>query len=75
MVLDVSLFNTQHYKVRIKKKKRSNAIIQLGRVAIENGAFGSLSTMGGQLIYMYVCMYVVAILIIQSKLIFRGIIN
>ena len=46
MVLDTALLNTQQYKVRIKgrveqSRERSNA---LGVVAIEKGAFGSLST-------------------------------
>ena len=46
MVLDISLLNTQQYKIGIKGKveqssERSSA---LGVVAIEKGAFGSLST-------------------------------
>ena len=46
MVLDTSLLNTQHYKVLIKdeveqSRERSSVI---GVVAIEKGAFGSLST-------------------------------
>ena len=46
MVLDASLLNTEQYKVRIKSKveqsrERSSA---LGGVAIEKGAFWSLST-------------------------------
>ena len=50
MVLDSSLLNTQHYKVRIKGKveqcrERSSAPLHLGVVAIEKGAFGSPSTM------------------------------
>ena len=49
MVLDASLLNTQHYKVRIKGKveqsrERSSASLHLGVVAIEKGAFGSPST-------------------------------
>ena len=49
MVLDASLLNTQHYKVRIKGKveqsrDRSNALPYLGVVAFEKGAFGSPST-------------------------------
>ena len=45
MVLDAALLDAQHYKVRIKGKveqsrKRSNLCV----VAIEKGAFGSLST-------------------------------
>ena len=51
MVLDVSLLNTQHYKVWIKGKveqsrERSSALsLHLGVTAIENGAFGSPSAM------------------------------
>ena len=47
MVLDTSLLNTQHYKVRIKGKveksagKSSAPPLHLGVVAIEKGAFGS----------------------------------
>ena len=46
MVLDASLLNTQHYKVRIKGKvgqswKRGSTPLHLGVVAIEKGAFGS----------------------------------
>ena len=49
MLLDASLLNTQHYKVRIKGKveqtrERSTAPQHLGVVAIEKGAFGSPST-------------------------------
>ena len=51
MVLDASLLNTQHYKVRIKGKvdqswERSSALpYTLVLVAIEKGAFGLPSTM------------------------------
>ena len=47
MVLDTTLLNTQHYKVRIKGKVEqswewSSALpLHLGVVAIEKGAFGS----------------------------------
>ena len=50
MVLDATLLNTQHYKVRIKGKveksrERSSALpIHLGVIAIEKGGFGSPST-------------------------------
>ena len=49
MILDATLLNTQHYKVRIKGKveqsrKRSNAPLLVGVVAIEKGAFESPST-------------------------------
>ena len=45
-VLDATLLNTQHYKVRIKGKveqsrERSSAPLHLGVIAIEKGAFGS----------------------------------
>ena len=51
MVLDPSLLNTQHYKVRIKGKvekswERSSALPYIpGVAAMEKGAFGSPSTM------------------------------
>ena len=46
MLLDASLFNTQHYKVRIKGKveqsrEKSSAPLHFGVVAIEKGTFGS----------------------------------
>ena len=50
MVLDTSLLNTQHYKVRIKSKveqsrERSSALhLYHGVVVIEKGAFWSPST-------------------------------
>ena len=49
MVLDTFLLNTQQYKVRIKGKveqsrERSRPPLHLGVVAIEKGAFWSLST-------------------------------
>ena len=50
MVLDASLLNTQHYKVRIKGKVEQSwegvaPSLHLGVVAIEKGAFGSPLTM------------------------------
>ena len=51
MVLDATLLNTQHYKVRIKgkveqSKERSSVLpLHLGVVAIEKGAFRLPSTM------------------------------
>ena len=50
MELDTTLLNTQHYKVRFKGKVEqsrewSSALLHLGVVAIEKGAFGSPSTM------------------------------
>ena len=58
MVLDASILNTQHYKVRIKGKveqsrERSSASsLHLGVVAIEKGAFGSPSTMVANFTYL-----------------------
>ena len=49
MVLDASLLNTQHYKVRIKGKVK-----YLGVVAIEKGAFGSPSTMVANFTYLFI---------------------
>ena len=43
MVLDATLLNIQHYKVRIKGKV-DRPLLRLGVVAIEKGAFWSLST-------------------------------
>ena len=50
MVLDTSLLNTQHNKVRIKgkveqTKERGSASLHFGVVANEKRAFGSPSTM------------------------------
>ena len=59
MVLDTSLLNTQHYKVRIKRKVEksrewSSALpLHLGVVAIEKGAFWSSSTKERQLYFTY----------------------
>ena len=58
MVLDAVLFNTKHYKVRIKgkeeqSKERSNTPpLHLGVVAIEKGPFGSPSTMVANFTYL-----------------------
>ena len=49
MVLDTSLLNTRHYKVRIKgkvepfKERSSTPALHLGVVTIEKGSFGSSS--------------------------------
>ena len=57
MVLDATLLNTQHYKVKIKGKeehsreKSSTLLLHLGVVAIEKEAFGSISTMVTDLTY------------------------
>ena len=57
MVLDTSLLNTQHYKVRIKGKgkqfmeKEERPPLYLGVVAIEKRIFGSPSTKVDYFIY------------------------
>ena len=57
MVLDTTLLNTQHYKVRFKGKVEQSwewsSALPLGVVAIEKGAFGSPSTMVANFIYFY----------------------
>ena len=58
MVLDASLLNTQHYKVRIKGKAEQSwegvaPRLHLGVVAIEKGAFGSPSTMVANFTFFY----------------------
>ena len=50
MVLDASLLNTQHYKVRIKGKVEQS---REGVVAIEKGAFGLPSTKGDNFTYLH----------------------
>ena len=57
VVLDASLLNTQHYKVRIKGKVEqcrewSSTNQHLGVVAIQKGAFGSPSTTVAKFIYL-----------------------
>ena len=53
MVLDASLLNTQHYKVRIKGKVEQSreGVVHIGLVAIEKGAFGLPSTMVANFTY------------------------
>ena len=55
MVLDATLLNSQHYKVRIKGKveqsREKSSALHLGVVAIEKGAFGSPSTMVANFTY------------------------
>ena len=60
MVIDTSLLNTQHYKVRIKGKVEQSREI-LGVVAIEKGAFWSPSTTVAKFIYIYIYIYVVCV--------------
>ena len=59
MVLDASLLNTQHYKVRIKGKVEQSRegvapSLHIGVVAIEKGAFGLPSTMVANFTYLYI---------------------
>ena len=69
MVLDATLINIQHYKVRIKGKveqsrERSSTLsLHLGVPAIEKGALGSPSTTVANFtftyyIYIYICVCV-----------------
>ena len=62
MVLDASLLNTQHYKVRIKGKvepsREGVAPSHLGVVAIEKGAFGLPSTMVTNFTTIYIYIYI-----------------
>ena len=57
MVLDAALLNSQHYKVRIKDKvelaggMELHPPLHLGVVAILKEAFGSLSTMVANFLY------------------------
>ena len=71
MVLDATLLNTQHYKVRIKVKwsnpeKGVAPTLHLGVVAIEKGAFELPSTTVAKFtfyydyIYMYIYIYIYA---------------
>ena len=70
MVLDTSLLNTQHYKVRIKSKLEQSPYtsvyrppLHLGVVAIEKGTFGPPSTMVANLyIYIYIYIYILALI-------------
>ena len=68
MVLDASLFYTQHYKVRIKVKveqsrERSSAPLHLDVVAIEKGAFESPSTMVANFTFTITIKYILIITI------------
>ena len=59
MVLDTTLLNTQHYKVRFKGKVEqswewSSALPYTLVVAIEKGAFGSPSTMVANFTYLLI---------------------
>ena len=44
MVLDAALVSNQYHKVQIKDKVEQHPPLHLGGIAIEEGAFGSLST-------------------------------
>ena len=64
MVLDNSLFSTQHYKVGIKgkveqSKKRSSVVpLHFGVVAIEKGTFESLDYCSQLTVYIYIYIYI-----------------
>ena len=63
MVLDTSLLNTQHYKVRIKGKveqysERSFTPLHFNVIAIEKKAFESLPTTVTNFTYIYICVCV-----------------
>ena len=62
MVLDVTLLNTQHNKVRIKgkveKSRSSTLLLHLGVVAIEKGAFGSPSATVANVTYFTIYIYI-----------------
>ena len=60
MVLDISLLNTQQYKVRIKgevDQSKERPPLHLGVVAIEKGAFWSPSTTVAKFLY-YIYIYI-----------------
>ena len=58
MGLDAALLNTQHCKERIKSKeeqsRESSSTLSYSLVAIENGAFGSPSTMVANFTLLYI---------------------
>ena len=62
MVLDASLINTQHYKVRIKGKeqttKRSNALPYLLVLLPYKKALGRPRLLSAQYIYIYIYIYI-----------------
>ena len=54
MVLDASLLNTQHYKVRIKGNvEQSREGVAPPYLSIEKGAFGLPSTMVANFTFLY----------------------
>ena len=54
MVLDTTLLNTQHYKLRIKGKVDPSKDV----VATEKGAFGSSSITIANFTYIYIYIYI-----------------
>ena len=71
MVLDASLLNTQHYKVRIKGKveqsrERSSTLLYLSAVPIEKGAFGSPSTTIANFTFYNFCLHTVQTVLFQT---------
>ncbi len=73
MVPDTALFNTQHYKVRIKGKVEqsrewSSALPYTSAVATEKGAFGSPSTKVANFLYIiYICITILLYICIASS--------
>ena len=68
MILDTSLLNTQHYKVRIKSKveqsrERNSAL----PYTIEKGAFGSLPTTVANYIVITICLHAVTWLLVAKQ--------
>ena len=68
MVLDASLLNTQHYKVRIKGKVEQSreGVAPSPVVAIEKGAFGLPSTMVANFTLLYI--YIIRVLVVTKSL-------
>ena len=68
MVLDASLLNTQHYKVRIKGKveqSREGAASSPTIWCIEEGAFASPSTMVANFTPYYIYIYIISMSYLQ----------
>ena len=63
MILDASLLNTQHYKVRIKSKVKqsrewSSFLLHLGVVSMEKDAYWLPTTTAANFIYIYIYIYI-----------------
>ena len=67
IVLDTSLLNTKHYKVRVKNKgelsreRNSTPPLHFGVVSFEKGAFGSPSTMVTNFTNIYIYIYIMCV--------------